>query len=273
MIEISVILPTYKPQDYLWECLDSLVAQTFPHGKFEVILVLNGCTEPWKGLIEKYISQNMHGMNVNFIHTEEGGVSNARNIALDVALGEYVTFIDDDDYVSHRFLEELYKKATKDTIALCYPHAFKDGIADKQLSNYSPTIEYERVASYGKMLYPKTKKFFSGPCMKLIPMSFIQDRRYNPRFKNGEDSLFMFLISDKFKYVEFTGRHARYYRRYRKNSAFTIQRSFKNKLLNMFALIFEYCKIYFRHPSRYSFMFFATRIIGSVHSVFNYRSD
>ena len=124
---ISVIIPTYKPQSYIWECLESLVNQTFPRRHFEVILVLNGCTEPWKSQIEDYISKKMLGMNVNFIHTRQGGVSNARNIALDAAIGEYVTFIDDDDFVSEHYLEKLYAKASTDTISLCYPYAFNDG--------------------------------------------------------------------------------------------------------------------------------------------------
>ena len=82
MIHISVIIPTYKPQAYLWECLDSMVAQTFPKEEFEVILVLNGCSEPYKRDIEQYISPKMGSMHVQFIHTEEGGVSNARNMGI-----------------------------------------------------------------------------------------------------------------------------------------------------------------------------------------------
>ena len=82
MIHISVIIPTYKPQAYLWECLDSMVAQTFPKVEFEVILVLNGCSEPWKSEIEDYITRKMQGMHIQFLHTEQGGVSNARNMRI-----------------------------------------------------------------------------------------------------------------------------------------------------------------------------------------------
>ena len=71
-MKISVIIPTYKPQDYLWECLKSLVAQTFPKEDFEVILVLNGCCEPWKSNIQQYIDDRMQGMNVKYIQTDEG---------------------------------------------------------------------------------------------------------------------------------------------------------------------------------------------------------
>ena len=81
-MKISAITPLYRPQAYLWECLASLVYQTFPKEDFEVILVLNGCSEPYKRDIEQYISSKMGGMHVQFIHTEEGGVSNARNMGI-----------------------------------------------------------------------------------------------------------------------------------------------------------------------------------------------
>lgn len=82
-MDISVIIPTYKPQSYIWECLDSLKNQTFAKERFEIILVLNGCREPYYSQIHAYIENNLHGYNVNFIQTDQGGVSNARNIALD----------------------------------------------------------------------------------------------------------------------------------------------------------------------------------------------
>ena len=266
-IKISVIVPTYKPQGYLWECLDSLVKQTFPKKCFEIILVLNGCTEPWKRQIEEFICQKMLEMNVHFIHTEKGGVSNARNIALDIAAGEYVTFIDDDDFVSQRYLEILYANAASDTISLCYPYAFNDGDVQHQLE-YSITSQYDKISALGKQSFTRARKYFSGPCMKLFPMSFIQDRRYDIRFKNGEDSLFMFLISDRFKYVDFTDHSATYYRRYRLNSAITYNRNKYYVVVNSIKIILTYFKYYFKHPLSYNMLFFATRILATIKSVF-----
>ena len=74
-MDISVIVPTYKPQYYLWECLDSLKAQTFPRSDFEILLVLNGCCEPYKSKIEEYLLMNMM-RNVRLIQTDQPGVSN-----------------------------------------------------------------------------------------------------------------------------------------------------------------------------------------------------
>lgn len=265
--KISIIIPTYKPQTYIWECLDSLRNQTFAKDKFEVIIVLNGCGNPWKCQIEDYIANKMQGMNVNFIHTEQGGVSNARNLALDLVKGEYVTFIDDDDFVSPSYLEELYVKASPDTISLCYPYAFEDGKQMKQLK-YEKTNVFEKYSQKKNIiLNSKVRKFFSGPCMKLIPMSFIHERRYDVKFNIGEDALFMFLISDKIEKINFTSSRATYYRRFREFSALTSKRSRWNKVKNSLRMIKSYSTIYFSSPFTYSFIFYATRIMGSIKSM------
>lgn len=260
-MKISVIIPTYKPKDYIWECLDSLIAQTFPKEDFEIVLVLNGCSEPWKSQIESYISGKP--LNFKFIHTERGGVSNARNVALDVATGDYVTFIDDDDYVSPRYLEELYLISSEDTIGISYPFAFNDSEPQKQLS-YEMTSLYEKEFSIDKKAYPRARKFFSGPWMKLIKMSFIQGRRFDARFKNGEDSIFMFLISDRFKYIRFADKSACYYRRFRDGSAVTTKRNRWTIILNEINKMITYSCIYWRNPKHYCLSFYLTRLLGAV---------
>ena len=262
-MKISVIVPTYKPKDYLWECLDSLVAQTLPGCEWELLLVLNGCCEPWHTQIEQYIGRKMQGMNVVFVQTDTPGVSNARNIALDRVRGEYVTFIDDDDYVSPQYLEELLKAATPDTVSLCYPYAFDDGHPEVQ-RKYSITDAYEYCAQHGcGRLSSKVRKFFSGPCMKLIPMSFIQERRYDVRFAKGEDSLFMFLISDRIKRITLASRTAVYYRRYRENSAVTRKLTFQYRLHNVLSGVSCLTKYYLNNIREYDTMFFIQRVLVS----------
>ena len=264
-MKISVIIPSYKPQEYLWECLNSLVIQTLSKEDFEVILVLNGCTNPWKAEIENYITSKMQGMNVKFIHTEQGGVSNARNLGLEVACGEYITFIDDDDYVSPSYLKELLIIASNDTISLCYPLAFEDGT-----SIYNPfyiTKDY-LVAYINKQCHwYKARRFFNGPVYKLIHRNIIGNRRFDPRFTHGEDSLFMFYISDKFKCVSFTTKNAIYYRRNRIGSAMTQKRNPIKRLQNEWNLFREKTSIFIDNPSNYSLKFYFRSIVSSIVSI------
>lgn len=266
-MKITVIVPTYKPQAYLWECLDSIYNQTFPKTDYELVLVLNGCNEPYNTQILDWLSKHKD-LNVQLFQTETGGVSNARNIALDNAKGEYITFIDDDDLISPMYLEELYEKVNPDTVSVCYPYAFNDGKIERQLP-YRITDAYNYCIEHKcNKLSSRVRKYFSGPWMKLIPMSFIQGRRYDVRFKNGEDSIFMFLISDKIHNVVFTSKNAVYYRRYRIGSATMSNRKIWGIVKNQLRMIKEYSLIFCSHPVKYNYSFFLTRIMGAVRGIF-----
>ncbi len=268
-MKISVIVPTYKPQDYLWECLNSLMNQTLSKQEYEVVLVLNGCTEPWKSQIAEYIKEHLQGMNINFIHTEIGGVSNARNVAIDFAKGEYITFLDDDDYFSSITLQRLSDFARPDVVTIFKPLAFYDG--SQEFFSYSRTLEYEENCKTVFLPFYKVRKNFGGPVMKLFPRQIIGDRRYNLDFKNGEDSLFMFLISDRMNMVNFASEDAIYYRRIRKDSAVTSSKSFVNVFFNSMRLSREYSRIFFCGFNRYNFWFYITRLLGSVRAIINYK--
>ncbi len=264
MKKISVIIPTYKPQGYLWECLDSLCSQTLPRADVEVLLVLNGCREPYEEQIREYLAAHPE-LPVRFMHTDEAGVSHARNLGLDAAQGEYVAFIDDDDYVSPTYLEELYALASPQTIALCYPYEFRDGQLEAPLP-HNITKAYDRLAAKGQQPFSRACIFFSGPCRKLIPMSAIGGRRFDTSFRHGEDGLFMFLISDAFQDVAFTSPQAVYFRRYRENSALTCRKSAGYIIKNALRLAGAFSAIYFSAPLRYNLRFYLYKVCAALYA-------
>lgn len=260
---ISVIVPTYKPGNYLFECLNSLLEQTICDLDYEVLIVLNGCEEPWLSNIKKYVTDS--GSNIfKLLHTNLPGVSNARNIGLDAAKGDYIMFLDDDDYISATTLVDLKSVIKPHTVAIFKPLAFYEG---KDFFPYSRTYEFENKSKLGLASVNAVRKVFSGPVMKLIPCEIIGNRRYDRRFKVGEDSLYMFLISDRIKGVVFAPDTAIYYRRIRENSATTSSASYKKTALNSLALIREYTRIYFSHPREYDFIFYLTRILGAIKAI------
>lgn len=259
-LKISVIIPSYKPGPYLWQCLDSLQVQTLPKDAFEVILVLNGCKEPYESEIRKYLVSL--GLNCKFIQLDEGGVSNARNVGIDVSKGEYIAFIDDDDYVSQSYLEELLKVSSRDTVGLCLPIAF-NGKDNRELP-YELTKEFDNKSVSGKQPFYCPRKLFAGPCMKLIHRDILGDRRFDKRFRNSEDSLYMFAVSNRMKWASFTSPSAIYYRRFREGSAVTSKRTFSQKMSNSLRIIWEETKMYFGHFPQYSFYFYATRVLGAL---------
>lgn len=263
-MKISAIIPSYKPQKYLWQCLDSLCNQTLPKEDFEVILVLNGCDEPYDGEIRSYIGKHLE-VNWNYIQTDVPGVSNARNVALDVAHGEYVTFIDDDDYVSESYLEKLLDSALPNQISIARPQAFYDKTGEIW-DRYPIAVLYERYQGVQNVAFWKVRKFFSGPCVKLYPISVIGNRRFNTRFKIGEDVLFNYLLSDRIKYINFTRRDAVYFRRFREDSALLSGKSRKKKIVNNCRLVKEIVKVYLSNPYQYSIALLIRTCMGLCYS-------
>ena len=263
-MKISVIIPTYKPQDYIWECLTSLSKQSFSTNSYEIIIVLNGCCEPWKTEIETFIRTNLSQNHVKFIQTNQCGVSNARNIALDHAVGEYITFIDDDDHVSPTYIEDLYNVSNISTIGIARPIAYVDN--NMVQVPYPITNIFDRFYPAERIPFLRLRRYFIGPCMKMFHRDIIGNRRFNPNFSVGEDGLFMFLVSDKFKKCSLANSRSVYYRRYRAGSL-VANRTKEFVQTNNKKLLRETLNIYKSGYERYNFIFFLMQVCSYIKGI------
>lgn len=123
---ISVIVPVYNVEKYLNECVDSILAQTYTD--FELILVDDGSPDNCGAICDEYAASDSR---IRVIHQKNGGLSAARNTGLDIAKGEYVTFVDSDDLVCKTYLECLLQAllAEQADISACDMVTFADGEA------------------------------------------------------------------------------------------------------------------------------------------------
>jgi glycosyltransferase involved in cell wall biosynthesis len=256
---ITVIIPTYKPNAYIFDCLNSIKHQTFLKEKFEIIIVLNGPRDPYYEIIDQYIEEHLLNNNVKLLYTDIAGVSNARNIGIDQARGQYIAFIDDDDMISKEYLRLLFDIAEHDIVPLSYLKAFKNDLSDN-IEDYITNLYEKNIDKNINIL--NTRSYFSIPVCKLIKRNVIGNNRFDKRFQNGEDSLFIFLISDKIKQIQFTDKNAVYYRRIRENSLHNMKRTWENRVYNMMRLIFAYTSLYLKKPSSYNFLFYFSRILA-----------
>jgi len=103
---ISIIVPVYNTEKYLSKCLDSIINQTLKN--IEIIVVNDGSKDNSQQIIDEYCSNDIR---IKSIVKQNGGLSDARNIGIDHANGEYIAFIDSDDYIDLSMMEQLYKKA------------------------------------------------------------------------------------------------------------------------------------------------------------------
>ena len=103
-LRISVIVPVYNTEKYLRRCIDSILNQTYE--ALEVILVDDGSTDGSGAVCDEYAEKDAR---VRAIHQKNGGISAARNAGIDAASGQYIAFIDSDDYVTGDMLAELLR--------------------------------------------------------------------------------------------------------------------------------------------------------------------
>lgn len=112
---ITVIVPVYNVEKYLDRCMESILAQTYT--KLEIILVDDGAADSSGAICDSYAQKDER---VQVIHKENGGLSSARNAALDIAQGEYIGFVDSDDYISVDMFENYIRPVYNMRVRLQY---------------------------------------------------------------------------------------------------------------------------------------------------------
>ena len=105
---VSVIVPIYKVEAYIDKCIRSILKQTYKN--YEVILVDDGSPDKCPDICDKYACEYD---NIRVLHKKNGGLSDARNAGVSIARGEYVTFVDSDDYIADDYIETLVSMKKK----------------------------------------------------------------------------------------------------------------------------------------------------------------
>lgn len=145
MKKVTIIVPVYNVQDYLNRCIDSLTNQTYKN--IEIFLVDDGSTDNSGAICDNY---KKNDKRIKVIHKKNGGQSDARNCALDKMTGDYVAFVDSDDYVDNDYIEYMMSLITNDDsdVAICsYKAIYENGSiisqanGNKYILNAHDTIE------------------------------------------------------------------------------------------------------------------------------------
>ena len=171
---VSIIIPVYNVQDYLARCVDSVLTQTYTD--LEIILVDDGSIDISGDICDEYA---LHDARVRVIHKENGGLSDARNAGLDVARGNYVAFIDADDYVHPSFVELLLKtiNETGAQIAVSTWQELKDGDKPRKVKTRRPrcTILTQEEA-ISSVFYQK--KLNHSACSRIFETQLFNNLRF-----------------------------------------------------------------------------------------------
>jgi len=205
---ISVIIPVYNVEEYLVQCLQSVLAQTYPH--FQVILVDDGSTDESGGICDRYGTIDKR---IRVIHKENGGLSDARNAGLGIAEGAYIAFVDSDDFLHREYLKTLYDNMVAEDadLSICGYYCYDGGMP---VENSSDEI-YNREVVEGSMV---TAQLYENPGMaivawnKLYSREIFGDIRY-PVGRLHEDEAVIHELLVRCRRVVLTNARLYYYRR------------------------------------------------------------
>ena len=214
---ISVIVPIYKVEKYLTICVDSLLHQSY--GNLEIILVDDGSPDECPAICDQYQNKDNR---IKVIHKKNGGLSDARNKGLDVATGDYVAFIDSDDWIEPDYLEKLLDPMEKQKvdISICgavdyeeetgekFPHEY--GLLNGIYQTTDIRENYIELRSYLGTYWGKM--FKKDIFCKILPKMKVVDKKLEQGSYFGGDTAFMLCYLMECKKMAFINERMYYYR-------------------------------------------------------------
>ena len=206
---VSIIIPVYNLEKYIKHCLESVVNQTYK--ELEIICIDDGSTD---GSAEIIKSMAANDPRIKYIYQENAGVSAARNKGLDTATGEYVMFVDGDDYIHYQMVDAFAIEAQKNG-------------ADVVLSNLKNVRDYyfnfEKYDFYSSSIVKLEDLYYKFKCGysvigNMISRSLIDKVRFFTDISIGEDGCFMMMVCPKAKKLLLMDQYYYFYF-FRENSA------------------------------------------------------
>lgn len=217
---VSVIVPIYKVEDYLDECVKSIVGQTYKN--IEIILVDDGSPDHCPQKCDEWVKKDLR---IRVVHKQNGGLSSARNAGLDVAKGEYIAFVDSDDFITLDYVEVMYNRICNDkSVGIVSGMIYRYTNGQTTPFNQTWNITNERITSSDKFRISSINQTISYTVWnKIFRTSLLSKVRFREG-KTNEDTLFMYdlgnaMVDADYSMVEVP--HYVYYYRYREDSICT----------------------------------------------------
>lgn len=212
--KITIVIPIYNVEEYIEKCLQTVLNQTYKN--LEIILINDGSTDGSENKCKKIMEKDNRTI---LISTSNRGVSSARNIGIEKATGDYIIFIDADDWIELNMIEELYKNIKKHDadIAIC------DFYINNLKKEYAHTkMQREEIITNKQIMYEYlfNNDFYEGYIWnKLIKREKILNIRFDKKIKLQEDAVFLSELFENIDKIIYMPNKKLYHYRIRKNSA------------------------------------------------------
>ena len=231
---LTFSIAAYNVEKYLNKCIESIVNQTYEN--IEIILIDDGSNDNSGIICDEYAKKDNR---IIVVHKENGGVSSARNKGLKIAKGEWISFVDADDWIEQTFCQTLLNKVTQEQadIALCGYNRITDNRIEKINAN-NQEVFLNSNEYLVKSLNPQTGFGFCH--MKLIKKEVLKSISFNERIEVGEDALFNIQLSTYIKKAVFLKQPLYNYRINNQSVVKRYDENYANKYLKSMKIIEEY---------------------------------
>lgn len=192
-MKISVIMLTYNRETMISRMIESVLSQTFRD--FEYIIVDNGSSDKSGIIADEYALKDDR---IKVIHKEKGNIGSGRNAGISASSGDYIAFVDDDDYLEPEYLEHLYNLAEENNADISVCGSWREVNGERQ-----PKYIFDGIYSYNSeeavMEMLKREKFNVGTPTKLISKNILQNIKFSDtsKYDDAETSYKIFSFSDK----------------------------------------------------------------------------
>lgn len=214
--DVSIIVPVYNVKKYIERCVNSLINQTFTN--IEIILVDDGSTDGSELICDKYAEKDSR---IRVVHKTNGGLSDARNTGMNLALGRYILFVDSDDYIDKNAIQKLLTVANKYNAEIVEAKAIAKSEEGELDSFASINIEENKIYDGVEYALARIKNhcFYAAAPFKLYNLNFL--KKHELKFKYGrlhEDELWNPQVILRAKKIVFIDYPFYYYDISRENS-------------------------------------------------------
>lgn len=215
-VKLSIIVPAYNVENYIKKTLNSIINQTFKD--FELIVINDGSTDDTQKIIEETLLNS--DINYNLINTPNGGVSNARNKGLEVSNGDYIFFLDGDDFIMEDCIEKLYTALINHNCDVAYTNYVKISEDGEELSIIPPINLPETSSPEYLIQLEATMAITFSFCQIMYKKSILADNNllFNPEMEYGEDTEFALKVLAHVNQIAYVPEKLIFYVQ-RKNSA------------------------------------------------------
>lgn len=201
MKRFSIVIPVYNAEGSIGVCLNKIAKQTYED--FELVIVNDGSTDNSLKIIKEFATQHPT-MSINVISQDNAGAGAARNTGINESKGEYIVFIDSDDYIDDDFLEQtddIIKQNNADVVFIDIVREDKNG----RIIRYERMSDYKHLAKERMIRWQLTGKMPWGGVRKIVKSTLVKDNnlRYATQIKVGEESIYSFRVLELAQIVAF----------------------------------------------------------------------